>query len=350
MSEWFQAKVKFLRQQDNGLVKEFTELYLIDAVSFTDAETRAFKEAGDNRDVQAVSIARSPIKEVVFYGDTDQWHKVKVQYSLMDEATEKEKKVTTYFLVNAATVKEAYDRTEEHLKTMLVPFTIPKVELSPIVEVFQYEKQAPKGYVKREGGGDVSPIGLTHDLKERRDEVKLLFGDKYGEKISEWVQPLRDAMKKHNTTNPFKAVVEISKEIVLGDVGGSLLIAVAVEMSEGNVADEEHEEDCAMEGDSVSAIDPTDGQAVAFEMDLSMYLQKIRPEITLHQIEGIREAYVLSDESFIKLMIQHGFLEDQAERISDILANEAAFEQDEEDNETDLESRFDAAMKGGGND
>jgi len=135
---------------------------------------------------------------------------------------------------------------------------------------------------------------------------------------------------------------------------------VAAEFEE---KDFEHEEECAFEDDSVEvkvphpmcgihrykdgrATDPTYGQAVAFEMDLVTYLQKIRPEITLHQIEGIREAYVLSDESFVNLLVQHGFLEDQAERIADILTNEAAFEQDEEDNETDLEGRLEAAFGG----
>lgn len=138
MSEWFQTKVKFLRQMDNGLVKEITEQYLVDAMSFTETEARAMQEVGEGtRSVTMMTIARSPIKEVVFYGDTDLWFKTRVTYSLMDEVTEKEKKVTTHFLVNANDVKEAYERTEEHLKEMLVPFQIPKIEESPIIDVFQ---------------------------------------------------------------------------------------------------------------------------------------------------------------------------------------------------------------------
>lgn len=149
MSEWFQAKVQFLRQMDNGLIKKITEQYLVDSMSFTECEARVLQEQGEGvREIKCKSIARSPIAEVVMYGDTDLWFKVKVTYSLMDEDTEKEKKVTTYMLVNANDVKEAYERTEEHLKEMLVPFQIPKIEESPIIEVFQYQKQAPAGYVK----------------------------------------------------------------------------------------------------------------------------------------------------------------------------------------------------------
>lgn len=149
MSEWFQTKVKFLRQMDNGLIKQITEQYLVDAMSFTETESRVMQEVGEGmREVTMMSVARSNIKEVVFYGDTDLWFKTKVTYSLMDEETEKEKKVTTYLLVNANDVKEAYERTEEHLKEMLVPFQIPKIEESPIIDVFQYQQGLRPGMRK----------------------------------------------------------------------------------------------------------------------------------------------------------------------------------------------------------
>lgn len=139
MAEWFQAKVRFLRQMDNGLIKQITEQYLVDSLSFTEAEGRVLLEVGEGmREVTMVSVARSPIKEVVFHGDTDMWFKAKVTYSTTDEDTEKERKITTHLLVNATTVKEAYERTEVYLKDMLVPFQIPKIEESPVVEVFQH--------------------------------------------------------------------------------------------------------------------------------------------------------------------------------------------------------------------
>ena len=149
MSEWFQAKVKFLRQMDNGLIKQITEQYLVDALSFTETESRVMQEVGEGmREVTMMSVARSNIKEVVFYGDTDLWWKVKVTYSLMDEETEKEKKVTTYLLVNSNDLKEAYYRTEEHLREMLVPFQIPKIEESPIIDVYQYQQGLRPGLRK----------------------------------------------------------------------------------------------------------------------------------------------------------------------------------------------------------
>lgn len=149
MSEWFQAKVKFTRQLDNGLIKQVTEQYLVDSMSFTECEARVLTEQGEGiREVTCQAIARSNIKEVIIYGDTDLWFRVKVTYNLMDEDTEKEKKITTYMLCNANDAKEAYERTEEHLKEMLVPFSIPEVKETKIIDVYQYQKAAPKGFKK----------------------------------------------------------------------------------------------------------------------------------------------------------------------------------------------------------
>jgi len=139
MPEWFQTRVKFLKQQDNGLIKAISEQYLVDAMSFTEAEARIQQELRQGqRDVTLVSVARSPIKEVVVYGDTDLWFKVKVTYTAQDEESEKERKVTTYLLVNANDVQEAYARTQEHLKEWLIPYQVPKVEETGIREVFQH--------------------------------------------------------------------------------------------------------------------------------------------------------------------------------------------------------------------
>mgnify|MGYP003440895292 CR=1 FL=1 len=150
MSNYFHVKVSFLRQQNDGTIKKESEQYLVDAMSFTETEARVIKEVGESvRDLYFDSIAHSPIQEVVSYGDTDLWFKCKVVYKDVDPDSGKEKKTTLYILVNANDVNEAYDRCKDHLKSMLVPFEIPKVEETAICEIYQYEKPVPAGYIKR---------------------------------------------------------------------------------------------------------------------------------------------------------------------------------------------------------
>jgi hypothetical protein len=308
MSEYFQAKVSSLQQQSNGLIAKVVETYLIDAMSFTEAEARAIKESEGSREVTAVAIARSPIKEVVMYGDTDQFFKVKVQYSLMDEATEKEKKVTTYFLVNANDAKEAYERTEEHLKEMLVPFTIPKIEESPIIEVYQYEKQAPAGYVKRD----------RQQVMEKTDKRVQQLVNAGGMAIGV------TGMLRNRTGHemPMQFAVDATDEQWDAFIDG-----------------DEADVDCAFEGDSVEAhytktpteyitnpkaglIDPTDGQAVAFVADpLRLLLESFGLTVSDEQLEEIEEMHeACGMVEFSEFMeIEHGLSLGDAVLVSNLL-------------------------------
>lgn len=139
MPEYFETKSKFLQQQDNGLVKAVTELHLVDAMTFTEAETRIHAElAGERRELILVTCKRSNISEVVEYGDTDLWFRVKITYTATIEDSDKEKKIVLHLLVNANDVTEAETRTRKHLETMLVPFEIPSIVETKIANVFHY--------------------------------------------------------------------------------------------------------------------------------------------------------------------------------------------------------------------
>lgn len=138
---WYTTKVKYNRIDENGLAKQVTELYLIDAYSFTEAENRIYEQleqivVGDF-DVDAIS--KTSYTDVFAFNDANVWHKCKIQYNLADETTGKEKKITQYMLVEAQTVKEAYDRIRESLRTMTIDFTVPDVIETKIIEVFNYK-------------------------------------------------------------------------------------------------------------------------------------------------------------------------------------------------------------------
>ena len=46
MKTWFTCKVKYQKQDDEGRIKNVTEAYLTDALSFTEAEARIYEEMG----------------------------------------------------------------------------------------------------------------------------------------------------------------------------------------------------------------------------------------------------------------------------------------------------------------
>ena len=155
MKDWFVCKVKYQKQDEKGKIKNVAEQYLVDAVSFTEAESRIYEKMGEmvSGDFRVSNITKSNFTDVFYYEDAHVWHKCKMTYALEEEGSGKEKKITNYILLTAPDVKTAYERVYESLKTMLVDFRVPEVSESPILEVFPYEsnveerwKEAPDGF------------------------------------------------------------------------------------------------------------------------------------------------------------------------------------------------------------
>jgi hypothetical protein len=141
MKTWFICTIKYHREDEQGNVRKITEPYLVDAVSFTDAEARIYQALQDviPGEFTISDISRSNFADIFHYDDAETWYKCKVSYVTVDDIAGKEKKVTNYMLVSAHDIKEAYERIEESLSTMLVPFTVQSITESSYMEVFAYE-------------------------------------------------------------------------------------------------------------------------------------------------------------------------------------------------------------------
>ena len=141
MNVWYTIKVKYTKQLDDGRLKRVTEPYLVDAVSFTDAEARIYETVGSSiqGEFLVTGISRTDVADIFAYDDCDEWYKCKITYISADADSGKEKKITNYFYVNAMNVNQAYERIHEGLKEMMVTFEIPAITLSPIVEVIPYD-------------------------------------------------------------------------------------------------------------------------------------------------------------------------------------------------------------------
>ncbi len=140
MNSWFTIKVKYTKQLEDGRLKRVTEPYLVDAISFTDAEARIYEEVGTNikGEFLITGISKTDYADIFYYEDADDWYKCKLTYVSVDADSGKEKKVSNNFLVTASSVKEAYERIKESLSDMTVTFEVPSIMLSPIVEVLPY--------------------------------------------------------------------------------------------------------------------------------------------------------------------------------------------------------------------
>ncbi len=195
MNNWFTVKVKYTKQLDNGALKRVSEPYLLAAVTFTDAEARIYEELGAviRGEFNVVGIARTEIHDIFAYDDSDVWYKCKVRYENVDADSEKPRKVNQNFLVAANSVKQAFERIEESLSTLLVDFEIPTITVSPIVEIFPYSEDLDREIDRRpieeeeqviESGTPVfSASGSSEDEDddEMEEEEEGEIEDKYTE-------------------------------------------------------------------------------------------------------------------------------------------------------------------------
>lgn len=151
MPTWYQGTIKYhkevilpSRTGDLTKLKPITEAYLFDAVSYTEAEGRLLEVVPANRPDFAVSrIAKQPYSDLFRHATGDSWWRIKVVFSTED-ARGREKKIVNTVLINADTAKQAYERIEENLKPILMPFEITDIGLTALLDVYQFEAADPE--------------------------------------------------------------------------------------------------------------------------------------------------------------------------------------------------------------
>ena len=140
--DWFECKIKYQKQQEDGTQKKVTEQYAVNALSFTEAEKRIMEEMSSyiSGAFKVSDIKKARYKEVVFddADSSDKWYKVKVQYITLDERTAKEKLSNVYYLVNASTSKVALNNTIEYLGQGMADYKIASVVETKIFDVYEY--------------------------------------------------------------------------------------------------------------------------------------------------------------------------------------------------------------------
>jgi hypothetical protein len=153
MQTWFESKVKYNKVSESGKEQLVTENFLLDAVSYTDAETRIIRKMQEmvkGGEFSIVDIKKSRIAEVFPYENGEWWFKATINLVTVDEEAGREKKLRTYYLLMADDIKEALQRLEESLDFLVIPYVVSAMAVSTIVDVFPYEaseSQIPSGYV-----------------------------------------------------------------------------------------------------------------------------------------------------------------------------------------------------------
>ena len=143
LGNWFECKVTGEKVTENGMTKSKPESYLVDAMSFTDAEARITKEVSPffNGMIEIKNITPAKISELFINeaDDADKWYKVKCNFITLDEKTQTEKRTANYMLVQAANFRGALDRFVEGMKGTMADYEIASIQETPLLDVFPFE-------------------------------------------------------------------------------------------------------------------------------------------------------------------------------------------------------------------
>ena len=150
---WFEAKIRYEKMMEDGCLKKVTETYVIDALSFGEAEKRILEEMTSyvSGEIEVCGLKIAPYKEIFFADNNmdDKWYVAKLAFITIDEKTDKEKKTRVCYLVNAGNINAAVKNIEEVMAGTMIDHDTLNVSETQILDVFEYKA---KGENKPEKG------------------------------------------------------------------------------------------------------------------------------------------------------------------------------------------------------
>lgn len=145
MHTWFEVKISYQKTMDNGMNKKLTEQYLVDAMSFAEAEAHIIEEMAPfiTWEFTVSDIKRANYSELFTSEEeaADRWFKCKLLFITLDEKSGAEKKTPTNVLVQAADLRDAVKKLDEGMKGTMADYQIASIAETAIMDVYPYTSE-----------------------------------------------------------------------------------------------------------------------------------------------------------------------------------------------------------------
>lgn len=144
MALWFECKIRYDRMQENGAVKKVNEPYLVDALSFTEAESRIIEEMKPfiSGDFSISAVKKTKISEIFFDESGDKYYMVKFNIITLDEKSGVEKKSAVFTLVQAADFDSALVNFREGMNGTLSDYEVASISETQIMDVYPLDLES----------------------------------------------------------------------------------------------------------------------------------------------------------------------------------------------------------------
>lgn len=143
-SMWFECKIRYDRLTDEGLSKKVTEQYIVDALSYTEAEKNIIRSTAEiiPEVIEIKAIKEATYSEIFFSeDDAEKWYKTKISFISIDERTGKERRTNVLYLVQANDISNAISNVKEIMSKSMNDYTIQSMALTQILDVFEHKEK-----------------------------------------------------------------------------------------------------------------------------------------------------------------------------------------------------------------
>ena len=140
MHTWFECKIRYEKVMENGMNKKVTEPYLVDALSFTEAEARIIEEITPfiSGEFTVADIKRANYSELFEDETGDKWYSCRIAFVSLYEKSGKEKKVYTTVLVQASNMDDAMKNLKDGMKGTMADYVSVVIKETAIMDVYPY--------------------------------------------------------------------------------------------------------------------------------------------------------------------------------------------------------------------
>ena len=138
MAQWIETKLRYDKEMENGAVKKVNEPYLVDALSFAEAEARIIEEMRPyiDGDFTVEAVKKAKIAEVFGSDTASRWWKVRVAIITINERTGIEKRDLTDFLVAGEDLEDALSTFKQNMKGTLADYEVTAITETAIIDIF----------------------------------------------------------------------------------------------------------------------------------------------------------------------------------------------------------------------
>ena len=151
---WYETGVKYQKMQEDGTEKVVTERYVVDALSFTEAENTIIDEMSVyvSGEMTVSNLGKAKYNEIFFSDvkDDDKWYKAKLQFIVIDDKSEREKRSNVFYLVQAKSLARALRYIDEVMGKTMIDYDIVGINETKIYDVFEHKSLSDEAIEKKD--------------------------------------------------------------------------------------------------------------------------------------------------------------------------------------------------------